>query len=126
MNPIKPPDGRPPIGPTGPGADSDVVGAERSGEAFHELLDGARPAGAPGTTGMGAAPAGAATGSDAIAALAQALRAGTITSEQAIDQLVQRAVAGMARDLSEAQRGELAVVLREALQNDPALRDLLG
>jgi hypothetical protein len=124
MSSIKPPDGRSPASPTGPAADRDVVGAERSGEAFRELLDGARPADAAATGA--AAPAGATAGSDAVASLAQALRAGTITAEQAIEQLVQRAIAGMARDLSEAQRGELVVVLREALQNDPALRELLG
>jgi hypothetical protein len=100
-----------------------VGGAEGSGEAFRELLDSARAAD-PASKGTMAADASA--GGDAIAALAQALRAGTISSEQAIEQLVQRAVAGMARDLSEAQRVELAGVLREALQNDPALRDLLG
>lgn len=123
MSSIKPPDGRSPASPTGPSGEGDVAGAQRSGDAFRDLLDAARPADA--ATGA-MSQAGATAGSDAIATLAQALRAGTITAEQAIEQLVQRAIAGMARDLSEAQRGELAVVLREALQNDPALRDLLG
>lgn len=123
MSSIKPPDGRSPASPTGPSGEGDVAGAQRSGDAFRDLLDAARPADV--ATGA-ASQAGAAAGGDAIATLAQALRAGTITTEQAIDQLVQRAIAGMARDLSDAQRGELAVVLREALQNDPALRDLLG
>lgn len=124
MSSIKPPDGRFPASPTGPSGEGEVTGAQGSGEAFREALDAARPADAAATGA--AAQSAAAAGGDAIAALAQALRAGTITSEQAIEQLVQRAIAGMARDLSEAQRGELAVVLREALQSDPALRELLG
>jgi hypothetical protein len=61
---------------------------------------------------------------DAISELAQAVRAGSVNAEQAIERLVERAVGGMGRALSAAQRAELTAVLREAVQNDPALREL--
>jgi uncharacterized protein with von Willebrand factor type A (vWA) domain len=65
------------------------------------------------------------TGTDP-AALAQAVRSGALTPEQAVDQLVERAMAatGAAGALSQSQQAELRALLLEAVQIDPALRDL--
>ena len=48
----------------------------------------------------------------------------TLQPDQAVQQLVERALGGIAGKLSEAQRLELTAVLRQALENDPALTEL--
>ena len=58
------------------------------------------------------------------ATLASAVRSGALQPDQAVQQLVDRALSGVGGKLSEAQRLELTAVLREALENDPALREL--
>jgi hypothetical protein len=119
MTSIKPPDGRSPTSPIGPAGGREVEGADKAGgPAFRELLEGAHPSGASGT------PAQAVGGGDPVGALAQAVRSGTITPQQAVEQLVDRAVSSVGRSLSDAQRAELVTVLQQALQNDPALREL--
>jgi hypothetical protein len=121
MTAIKPPDGRSPVSPLGPAAGRELEGVEKTGgPAFRDLLEGARPVGAAGGAGAAAGVAGA----DPVGALAQAVRSGAMTPQQAVDQLVERAVAAVGRSLSEPQRAELAALMHEALQNDPALREL--
>jgi hypothetical protein len=72
-----------------------------------------------------AAGEAAATGAaDPVSELAAAVRSGAIDSEQAIERLLDRAVGGVGSRLSSAQRQELTVVLRQALDHDPALREL--
>ena len=120
MTSIKPPDGRSPASPLGPGAGAE--GPDKAtGPGFRELLEGARPAGAAQPE---AAAGGGAVANDPVGALAQAVRAGALSPQQAIEQLVERAASGVGRDLSDTQRAELTTILREALRNDPALREL--
>ena len=124
MTSIKPPDGRSPASPLGPTAGREAEGAEKTtGPGFRELLEGTRPADAAGTA-VTSTTGTAATSADPVGALARAVRAGAISPQQAIEQLVERAASGVGRSLSEAQRAELVTVLREAVQTDPALREL--
>jgi hypothetical protein len=83
---------------------------------------GAAPAG--GVAAVGGA--GAAGQADPIAELAAAIARGELSAAQAMDQLVDRALANVATHLDGTQRAELAGVLRAALDGDPAVRDALG
>jgi hypothetical protein len=123
MTSIKPPDGRSAPGPVGPaGGKREAEGAERVGPGFREKLENASAAGsAKPTATHGAGPA---AGADPVGELAQAVRAGTLSAEQAIERLVERAATTVGRGLSQAQRAELTAVMREAVQSDPALREL--
>jgi hypothetical protein len=117
MTSIKPPDPRAAerLGSSTPGETGHAPDA--AGTSFREVLQGsgaeqaARPEAANPTASM-----------DAPSALAQAIRAGTISPDQALDQLVERAVA--TGPLSDPQRAELRAILASALQSDPALREL--
>jgi hypothetical protein len=122
MSSIKPPDGRGkaeglPVGPeqgaSGPAAAD-----------FREALaaEGARAQGA--TAPQSAQGAAAAAGSDPIAELAGLVKTGALTADEALEQLVERALGRVGRGLSEGQRGELVTVLRTALESDPTLRAL--
>ena len=119
MTSIKPPDGHSPAGPIGPAAGArEPEGPERAGPSFRETLAG------PSPTATGTAAAHGAANADPIATLAQAVKAGSVSPDQALDHLVERVVSGLARRLTEAQRTELTTVLREAMRSDPALRQL--
>jgi hypothetical protein len=134
MSSIKPPDSRVP-GAASP-TSGPVPGAEqRSGVAFDEALAAERArAAAPQSAGPAsvqqssaneaAKAAAQARGADPIAELAQAVRSGAVTAQQALDRLIERVAEGTGRHLSAAQRAELGVVLRSALQTDPALSAL--
>ena len=118
MTSIKPPDPRAAerVGSSTPGETGQAPDA--TGPSFREVLGGSAPAQAsprPEATGPTA-------GANAPGALAQSIRAGTISADQALDQLVERAVA--AGPLTDPQRAELRAVLAVALQSDPALREL--
>jgi hypothetical protein len=121
MTSIKPPDGRPSsIPPAGPG---ETGSPERAGgPSFREALERAGSAGQ--TEGTARAPAETAAAADPVGELARAVRSGALSAEQAIERLVERAVAAVGGQLSAAQRSELSAVLHEALQSDPALREL--
>jgi hypothetical protein len=124
MSSIKPPDGRSsPIATGTADGSSEPGAAERAGgPSFREALDQA--GGAERSQGVSAgATAGAAT-ADPISELAQAVRAGALSPEQAIERLVDRAVSAVGSQLSQAERAELGAVLRSALQSDPALSEL--
>jgi hypothetical protein len=125
MTSIKPPDGRPSAIPASSSGSSEPGAAERSGgPSFRQTLEQAGAAGqtqAPAGTASGAA---ATASADPIAELAQSVRSGALTAEQAIERLVDRAVTGVGAQLSPAQRAELTAVLRGALESDPALREL--
>jgi hypothetical protein len=123
MTSIKPPAGRSGPGSVGSaGGKPDAEAPERVGTGFREKLEGASSTGSakPASTH----DAGAAGSADPIGELAQAVRAGSLSAEQAIERLVERAATAMAHSLSEAQRAELTAVLRAAVQSDPALHDL--
>lgn len=70
--------------------------------------------------------AGANLGSDPAAALAAAVERGQLSMAQAIDQLVDLTVDGMAEHLSEAERLELSEVLQLALTSDPTFSAMRG
>jgi hypothetical protein len=121
MTSIKPPDGRPGVVIPIDSGSSEPAAPERvGGPSFREVLEQA------GAAGQAQASAGAAgsTAADPIAELANAVRGGALSAEQAIERLVERAVAGIGARLSPAQRAELTAVLRGALESDPALREL--
>jgi hypothetical protein len=126
MTAIKPPDGPPLKGPLSPAA-ANTTGAAGStgpqGASFREALD---QAGAAGTAAPSEASAASQSGAapDAIGELASAVRSGALQPDQAVQQLVERALGGIAGKLSETQRLELTAVLRQALENDPALAEL--
>jgi hypothetical protein len=128
MTAIKPPDGRSGPGSVGTAAGKrDAEAPERAGAGFREKLEGASSTGpATPTSAQSAESAG---GADPVGELARAVRAGSLSAEQAIEQLLERVATAMARGLSEAQRAELTAVLRAAVESDPALsdrRDALG
>jgi hypothetical protein len=128
MTAIKPPDGRSGPGSVAPGSSGSSGatgpdGAERT--TFRDALEQAEGAGktaAEQTSSAGASQGG--TAPDAISELARAVRSGALPPDQAVERLVDRALAGVADKLSEAQRLELTAVLRQALENDPALGEL--
>jgi hypothetical protein len=70
--------------------------------------------------------AGAGLGSDPAGALAAAVERGQLSLAQAIDQLVDLTVDGMAEHLSEAERIELSEVLQLALTSDPTFSTMRG
>jgi hypothetical protein len=114
MTSIKPP--LPPvISGSGP-----LAGAESV-----EQASGPAQAGAAAPTGA-VGGAGAAGQADPIAELAAAIARGELSAAQAMDRLVDRALAGVSAHLDAAQRAELAGVLRASLDGDPAVRDALG
>jgi hypothetical protein len=113
---------KPPLPPVVSGPDS--LGGASAAESVEK---------AAGTAGSGAAaPAGSVGGSapagqaDPIAELAAAIARGELSAAQAMDRLVDRALAGVSTHLDSAQRAELAGVLRAALDGDPSVRDALG
>lgn len=123
MTTIKPPGAGAPITPGMPASSpAEPAGSERVGPSFREALE--RPSGAGATTRAQAPSLGAAGTADPIAELASAVRAGTLSAEQAVERLVENAVGALRHRLSEAQRVELTGLLREAIQNDPALTAL--
>jgi hypothetical protein len=120
MTSIKPP--LPPVvpgaGPLDPAVDAAAV---ESVESATSASSAAGAAGPQAVSGVGA------TGqADPIAELAGAIARGELSAEQAMDRLVDRALADVSAHLDGAQRAELASVLRAALDGDPAVRDALG
>jgi len=118
MTSIKPPDSRSAerLGSSTPGETGHANDA--TGPSFREVLQSSTPAQATARPEA----AGPTAGADSPSALAQAIRRGTISADQALDQLVERAVG--ASPLTTPQRAELRAILAEALQSDPALREL--
>ena len=128
MSSIKPPDGR------GAGAGLPVSPEQGTGATgpagadFRETLSRAEKSTA-GEAAEGARASQAAAGSDPLTELASLVRSGALTPQAALDRLVERALGRVAKGLDDAQRAELATVLRTALEADPALqalRDGLG
>lgn len=110
---------RPSSGPLSPG----VAGVEGAPD-----LAGSEATGAAGSEAAGRVqPSVTREAEGSTASVIARLEAGEVTREQAIDGLVQEALAlhGGAR-LPAAQRAELEAVLRSALLDDPALSRLLG
>jgi hypothetical protein len=143
MSPIKPPDGKVPgaASPTSGPAPTTPNTEQRAGVAFDDALSAAERAraAAPQSAGPTAVQQSAAStqtqgiaragGNDPIAELAHAVRTGALSPEQALERLVDRIADGTGKHLSVAQRAELGVLLRSALQTDPALialRDALS
>jgi hypothetical protein len=126
MSAIKPPDGRPTsVAPTGQGSSETGAAQRSSGPSFRQALDEARAAtGSPAAGTVGAGGTAGAAAADPIAQLASAVRSGAVSAEQAIERLLDRAVGGVSARLSQDQRAELTAVLRQALEHDPALREL--
>jgi len=128
MSSIKPPDGRAGAGlPVAPEPGSGA--ASPANVDFRETLAEAQAA-AAGTGAHAAQGAQAAQGphaaaaADPLAELAGLVRSGALTPQAALDRLVERALGQVGRGLSDAQRAELATVLRTALEADPALQSL--
>jgi hypothetical protein len=131
MSSIKPPDGRVPGASNAPSAPegSPAGGVQRSGGDFEAALDAAEHARAGSAANAAARASDVQQASgvhapDPIAELARAVRAGAVSKEQALEQLIERAAAGVQHTLSAPQRAELVAVLRSSLQTDPALSAL--
>lgn len=127
MSGIKPPDGKGAgsvAGGGGVAGGGEATAPEPAGTSFRDALEQAGAAAQGASAEQAAGQATAAARPDAMAELAQAVRSGALQPDQAVAQLLDRAVAGIGSKLSEAQRLELAAVLREALDNDPALAEL--
>lgn len=58
---------------------------------------------------------------DPMADLAAQVQSGQLTKEQAVEQLVERALGDVQGHLTEAQREELTATMRAALADDPTL-----
>jgi hypothetical protein len=116
---------KPPLPPVVPGAGPlDSVG-QAEGAAGVESVESTTSASA-GRGASAVSGVGAAGQTDPIAELASAIARGELSAEQAMDRLVDRALANVSVHLDGAQRAELAGVLRAALDGDPAVRDALG
>jgi hypothetical protein len=121
MSSIKPPGGKPPIDQSGPSQAPE--GAEATGPSFGDALQSARQAqAAPEARPTEAGAQSGAT--EPIAELADALERGELNVEQALERLLEHSLAGVDRQLSAEQRGELLAMLRSALEHDPALAEL--
>jgi hypothetical protein len=117
MTSIKPPDPRAAerLGSSTPGETSQAPDA--AGASFRAVLGST-----PGEASARPEAARPTPGADTPSALAQAIRAGALSTEQALDRLVERAVS--TGPLTDLQRAELRAILASALQSDPALREL--
>ncbi|MEY4582604.1 MAG: hypothetical protein RL701_7307, partial [Pseudomonadota bacterium] len=65
-----------------------------------------------------------AAAADPIAQLARSVEAGTVTVDQAVEQLLGQTLARAKKQLSSAQLSELSTLLRDALLSDPTLSAL--
>jgi hypothetical protein len=119
MTSIKPPGGKPPSGPADAAShpSGSTHGAERAGPTFGETLREAADAARTERAGPSQPPAAL----EPVAALAEAVKAGELSADQAIDQLLERTVGELAPRLTGAERAELLSTLRSALETDPAL-----
>jgi len=130
MTSIKPPSS----GPNGPHTRTDSGGGVSSGaqpadgtaaSSFQRSLDQAREAhqvspaaGSGGTAGT--------SGADRIAQLAHSVESGSLSLEQAVDDLLGQTLARAEKHLNAEQRAELSELLRSALLSDPTLSSLRG
>lgn len=112
-------------GPGGPQGPPDVEGLEKpertDGTGFADRLD---PTGAAGRTGGPGGPSGPGGpgGADPVAAVAADLRSGAITPRQAVDRLVDLAVAqGPAGQLPERVKAKIRADLERLVAEDPYL-----
>lgn len=114
--PIKPPGGSP------EGAPESAEAPDESGSDVGELRDMVEGAEASGSvSGRGGVTESAATqASSPVDALRADVASGRLDADEAIERLVQRALAG-APGLDEPQRAALEAQLREALAEDPTL-----
>jgi hypothetical protein len=113
---------KPPLPPVISGTEP-LAGADAATSVERATGPAQAGATAPSSAVGGAGLAGQA---DPIAELAAAIARGELSAAQAMDHLVDRALAGVSVHLDAAQRAELAGVLRAALDGDPAVRDALG
>jgi hypothetical protein len=65
-------------------------------------------------------------GADPVGQLASAVESGSISLEQAVNQLLDRTLEQAGKHLSGEQRAELSELLRSALLSDPTLAGLRG
>ncbi|MGD8859193.1 MAG: hypothetical protein PVI30_04220 [Myxococcales bacterium] len=114
MTSIKPPDGRSPVSGT-PG-DGPRAEGPTGGPSFREVA-------ATDAQEVTQDAAGA-VGADPVAQLAEAVRSGQLSPDQAIDQLVERTAAQLGDRLDAGRRAELTAVLRDAIDSDPVLAEL--
>ena len=128
MTSIKPPSS----GTTGPHAAperADAAGGTQQPDraessSFQRSLSEANQANATGETQQ---IAGSQAGSaDPVGQLARAVESGSISLEQAVNQLLDRTLEQAGRHLSGEQRAELSELLRSALLSDPTLAGLRG
>lgn len=118
--PIQPPGGGsgPPDGVGGPEGPGEADSPVRSDGTGADALDAPQPTEAPGPTDAGEA-------SGAVQEVAAELRAGRLDPADAVERLVQRALASPeAAALSPALRIELETHLRTTLADDPTLAAL--
>jgi hypothetical protein len=66
------------------------------------------------------------SGADRIAHLAQSVEGGSLSLEQAVDELLGQTLARAEKHLSAEQRAELSDLLRNALSSDPTLSSWRG
>ena len=131
MTSIKPPGSGLPAPSSVPGEAAPTGAREaREGQAasFQQAVRDAQASHVSASQASAAGAAGQAA-ADPIAALSQQIKAGTLSVDQAVERLVERAGQSMAKHLGERERSELTELLRSALANDPALaalRDDLG
>lgn len=77
---------------------------------------------APEVNGPGAVDSAVSSADvDPLEAIAADVRVGTLSPEQAVDQLVERALGEVAASLTPAQQDELRALLRAAVADDPTL-----
>lgn len=130
MTSIKPPSSAP-TGPHIPSDRTDTTGGVSHGSqqtegaassSFQRSLEHAREAHqvspTSGSTGT--------SGADRIAQLASSVESGSLSLEQAVDELLGQTLARAEKHLSAEQRAELSDLLRNALLSDPTLSSLRG
>jgi hypothetical protein len=130
MTSIKPPSSGP-TGPHTPADRSDTSSSVSHGSqqtdgaassSFQRSLEHAREAHqvspTSGSTGT--------SGADRITKLADSVESGSLSLDQAVDELLGQTLARAERHLSAEQRAELSDLLRNALASDPTLSSLRG
>ena len=118
--------GHPPV--TGPDGDQPVGKLEdpaaakpsaEAGSAFAEKLAGSAPPEATTAVAPAQASTAGALGNVTVRDLAEALRAGTLTRQQAVEQVVDRVIAvQLGPDAPPAVRDQVRAALQEALASD--------
>ena len=103
----------------------DMAADSTAASSFQRSLEQAREAHQVSPAASSGGTAGT-SGADRIAQLAHSVESGSLSLEQAVDELLGQTLARAEKHLNAEQRAELSELLRSALMSDPTLSGLRG